>query len=189
MTKEITEVEKEKDVIDVDEIQKREEKKYYDINWIKNEIQKIENTRDRTLITTMLYTGIRATEAVNIKKKDIKHKDNMLRISHLKRTKKEERIIPVKPKIITLLRTYTSALNKNDKIFDITRQRVWQITKKHINGNPHMLRHTFAINWLKNDGNIVMLKKYLGHKNLRTTMEYLKVVPVDIQKELEKIPI
>ena len=36
---------------------------------------------------------------------------------------------------------------------------------------PHMLRHTFATNWVRYGGNIKSLQTILGHRNIKTTMD------------------
>ena len=61
------------------------------------------------------------------------------------------------------------------------------ITKKWLGVSPHKLRHSFAVNWLREKGDIAYLSKALGHRYLNTTGEYLKIVPSDVAKELEKI--
>lgn len=55
------------------------------------------------------------------------------------------------------------------------------------NGHPHQFRHSFAVNWLRNNGDIIILHRILGHTKIQTTMEYLKIVPTDQGKELLKI--
>lgn len=69
----------------------------------------------------------------------------------------------------------------------MTRQRAWQLTQKYLGGHPHQLRHSFAVNWLRSGGEIVVLHRMLGHSKVQTTMEYLKIVPTDQGKELLKI--
>jgi integrase/recombinase XerD len=39
--------------------------------------------------------------------------------------------------------------------------------------NPHSWRHTFATSFIRNKGNIAILKELLGHSNVRTTQKYL----------------
>ena len=51
----------------------------------------------------------------------------------------------------------------------------------------HLLRHSFAVNFLKKGGNIEHLKKLLGHSNLNTTMRYLKFTDNDLKEQYEKI--
>lgn len=51
---------------------------------------------------------------------------------------------------------------------------------------PHTLRHSFATNFLKNNGNMRYLSAMLGHASLDTTMMYAHVVDFDMQKQYEK---
>jgi len=57
------------------------------------------------------------------------------------------------------------------------------ITKKV---TPHTLRHSFATNFLKNNGNMRYLSAMLGHASLDTTMMYAHVVDHDLQRQYEK---
>lgn len=57
------------------------------------------------------------------------------------------------------------------------------ITKKV---TPHTLRHSFATNFLRNNGNMRYLSTMLGHASLDTTMMYAHVVDNDLQKQYEK---
>ena len=58
-----------------------------------------------------------------------------------------------------------------------------EITKKV---TPHTLRHSFATNFLRNNGNMRYLSAMLGHASLDTTMMYAHVVDYDMQKQYEK---
>ncbi len=40
--------------------------------------------------------------------------------------------------------------------------------------SPHTFRHTFAVSWLKNGGDIFHLSRILGHTEMQTTQIYLK---------------
>ena len=57
------------------------------------------------------------------------------------------------------------------------------ITKKV---TPHTLRHSFATNFLRNNGNMRYLAALLGHSSMDTTMMYAHVVDADLQKQYEK---
>ena len=48
---------------------------------------------------------------------------------------------------------------------------------------PHVLRHTFAVNYIKAGVSIASLKKLLGHDRLETTAIYLNISPEDALKE------
>lgn len=51
---------------------------------------------------------------------------------------------------------------------------------------PHTLRHSFATNFLKNNGNMRYLSELLGHASLDTTMIYAHVVNNDLKDQYEK---
>lgn len=51
---------------------------------------------------------------------------------------------------------------------------------------PHTLRHSFATNFLRNNGNMRYLAALLGHASMDTTMMYAHVVDRDLQKQYEK---
>lgn len=51
---------------------------------------------------------------------------------------------------------------------------------------PHTLRHSFATNFLRNNGNMRYLSQLLGHANLNTTAKYAHVVDVDLFNQYQK---
>jgi integrase/recombinase XerD len=108
-------------------------------------------------------------------------------IRWLKSRRWNERNVPLHSRLAELLEMYSGGMNLDDKIFPFTRIRGYYITKKWLGVSPHKLRHSFAVNWLRNGGDLAQLKAMLGHTYLNTTGEYLKIVPVDVAKELEKI--
>ena len=57
------------------------------------------------------------------------------------------------------------------------------ITKKV---TPHTLRHSFATNFLRNNGNMRYLSAMLGHASLDTTMMYAHVVDNDLKDQYKK---
>ena len=161
--------------------------KYWDREWINHQIMQIKNNQHKMLITFLWRTGVRVTEAVSLRKQDIDFSKGMMTARWLKSRKYNYRIVPLHISIAELLEVYTAAMKAEDKVFPISRQRAWQITKQYLNGHPHQLRHSFAVNWLVCKGDIIILHKLLGHSKIQTTMEYLKIVPIDQGKELIKI--
>jgi len=166
---------------------KLESRKYLDKEFINYKISALPMGQKRMLLTYLWMSGVRVTEAVNLVKNQIDFNKSMMTVKWLKSRKYKERVVPIHSRLLPLLQIYTSSFKAEAKVFPITRQRVYQITQEVLGCSPHQLRHSFAVNWLRGKGNIVVLHRILGHARLQTTMEYLKIVPMDQLEELEKI--
>jgi len=161
--------------------------KYWEKQFINETLNNIKDHNNSMLCRFLWMTGVRITEAISVKKKDIDFRHYAITIRWLKSRKYNERNIPIHPNLRNILQIYTAAMNLEDKLFPISRQRAWQIIQKEFNGHPHQFRHSFAVNWLRCGGNIVDLHTILGHSRIQTTLEYTKLVPTDLGKELQKI--
>ena len=54
---------------------------------------------------------------------------------------------------------------------------------KHV--TPHVFRHSFATNFIKNNGGIKPLSLMLGHKNLNTTAIYTHIIDNELEKQYQ----
>lgn len=171
----------------VESVNKLDIRKYWDRDYINQQLDLVNNPQHRMLLQFLWMSGLRITEAVSLSKGKIDYQNYVMRVRWLKSRKYHERIVPMHPRLRELLLLFTAAMNADERIFPITRQRAWQLTQKYMHGHPHQMRHSFAVNWLRCGGDIVTLHRILGHSKIQTTMEYLKIVPVDQGKELMKI--
>lgn len=166
---------------------KQEIPQYWDRDEVNRLLDTVENYKHKMLLQFLWLSGVRVTEAVSLKKKDIDFKNHVMRVKWLKSRKYKERVVPIHPILKQILELYTAPMNRDHFVFPYSRQNAWQICKKWVGGNPHKFRHSFAVNWLRQEGDIVILHRILGHSKIQTTMEYLKIVPLDQGKELLKI--
>lgn len=188
--KELIIPEKKELTIDIAEVKKSVLKKYIDKNTINFRLQEVTNSKDRIFITFLWMTGTRVSEAINVKKQDIKWEDGFIRIKWLKNRKYYERLIPMHDQLKSLMWLYTSPIKAESIIFPFTRQNADRITKKWLGCSPHKLRHSFAVNFIKQSSTpsaLRILQKILGHSHIQTTMAYLDYVPMDQKEELNKI--
>ena len=59
--------------------------------------------------------------------------------------------------------------------------------KRNVNKTScHTFRHTFAKNWILNNGDMFRLQKILGHSDLTVTKEYVNMFGQDLQMDFEK---
>jgi integrase/recombinase XerD len=142
-----------------------------------------QNERDYMVITTLWETGLRVSELIKLAPQNINFEDRNLAI---KGKGGKIRNIDISNKLVMILQLYikNNKIKARDPIFDLTRQRVYQITKKYANVNPHAFRHGYAINILRKTKNIKFLQKQLGHKSLQTTEQYLQFMLYDEDKKL-----
>lgn len=131
-----------------------------------------------------LYTGCRRSEITNLKWEDIR--DGKIHI----RTNKEgrEKVIPVSPALQAVL----SQIPRNSPFVlprhpETVTQTFTEITERlGIRGGPHRLRHSFATHLLKQE-KIEVVSDLLGHKNLKTTQVYAKVLAEAKKKAVKKL--
>lgn len=143
---------------------------------IKALIETASDLRDNLMVSMLYATGVRVSELVNIKKKDIDFERNTV-IVFGKGAK--ERIVLVPETLTYRLRYYCGGLGSDDLLFDLTPRTVQRNIKSLSSKagirkkvTPHKLRHSFATHMLQNGGNVVAIQKLLGHTSLNTTQIY-----------------
>lgn len=165
----------------------RKQAKYWMPDYINERLELIDNHMHKMLFFTMWRTGLRVSEIIELEKQDLNFKEYLISAKWLKSRKYKRRILPMHPELRLVLQTYTATMNVTDKLFPMARQWVYVLCERFFDGNPHMFRHSFAVNWLRNKGDIYLLKKMLGHSSIRTTEQYLDIVPQDVGAELLKV--
>lgn len=157
---------------------------FMDPETIQKNIAKAASMKDKyyMIILTLSHTGMRASELTSMKVQDVDFNANYIII----RGKGDKmRNIDISPQLSQQLQLYIKNKNLSSKkrIFDITRQRVHQICKIISSKNPHAFRHSYAINLLRETGNIRYVQKQLGHSSMATTQIYLDFIEYDKEKE------
>ena len=166
---------------------KDDELRFWEREYITEHIDTMPGGMNKILCQFLWMTGCRITEGLSVQKKDLDFKNYTCRIRWLKNRKHNARIIPLHPRLKDILEVYTSGMTQEERLFPITRQQAHNITTKYFDGNPHMFRHSFAVNWVRNNGRIELLCRMLGHSDIKYTMIYLRFAPQDIGKELLKV--
>lgn len=156
--------------------------------------------RDRALALVLLGAGLRAEEVVKLDLADLKEdvEGGMILEVHGKGAK--DRLVPLTEEVSEALRVYVVAtgrrMNDPGPIFltqdhgaskrDSGRLAVRRVGKivedwKGASGlkdgkkvTPHTFRRTFAVNFLRRNGDVAELSDLLGHSDVNTTMIYVR---------------
>ena len=155
--------------------------------------------RDWVLTLTLLDTGIRVSELTELKQEDT---DLVRRCLKIYGKGNKERMVPIG---ITVQRALGKYINKyrpkpayplSDNLFlnrdgmPLTPNRVQSIVEKYalktdlkgVRPSPHTFRHTFAITYLRNGGDVFTLQRILGHETLDMTRNYVTIAQCDLQE-------
>lgn len=143
---------------------------------------------DRLLINLFYNTGMRLSEALNLKSTQINYATYSLKV--LGKGNKE-RIIPISADLMNEIREYSNEkikkfsgdegdiLLKNEKGKPLTARSVYTIIKHYLSlvttiekRSPHVLRHTFATHLMNNGAGLNAVKELLGHNSLAATQVY-----------------
>ena len=153
-------------------------------------------TRDVALLILLLDTGIRAGEASRLNIEDVDLAEGQIYIRPFGNSgiKTKSRVIPIGKATSMALWKHKVTLEDeepNDPFFVTMRGRRMRqgamlLMIKSLgdkagvkNCHPHRLRHTFAIQYLRNGGDIFTLKNILGHNSLDMVEHYLQLAQSD----------
>jgi integrase/recombinase XerD len=144
---------------------------------------------------SLIYScGLRRSELLNLKPADIDSKRGIVIIRQSKC--KKDRIAPLSPKILDMLREYYIGFkpktwlfegqNENTKYDERSLSNVLKqaLTKSRINKpvSLHWLRHSYATHLLESGTDLRYIQELLGHSSSKTTEIYTHVSTKSIQQ-------
>ena len=159
--------------------------------------------RDQAILSLLYATGIRVTELVDLKLKNLMIDEGLIRVFGKGR---KERIVPIGKIALSFLILYLKELRPansrkgishgilflNYRGGKLTRMSIWNIlhentiragiTKKV---SPHALRHSFATHLLEGGADLRSVQEMLGHSDITTTQIYTNIDKIYL-KEIHK---
>lgn len=150
--------------------------------------------RDQVILEILYYTGVRASECVNLSIQDVNFYNRTIRV--LGKGNKE-RLVPFTPDCKLTIERYlkecrpslaikkkepTSALilnNSGEKLttrgLEYILDKIEEKTGLYVGLHPHILRHSFATHLLENGADLRVIQELLGHEDLNATQIYTHV--------------
>ena len=149
--------------------------------FIKNKLSQINNIKHQAILTLTYSVGLRVSEVVNMKIKDIDSKRMLIHIKNAKGRK--DRIAPLSQKVLELLREYFKKYKPKEYLFNGQNSIKYsigscqKIYKKYIDSNSsiHTLRHSSFTNLLESGTDLRIIQKIAGHSSSKTTEIYTHV--------------
>lgn len=161
---------------------------------VKMLLNTIRNLKHRTMLCLLYSCGLRSGELLNLQPTHIDSKRNIILIKQSKG--KKDRIVPLSPKILEMLREYYRYYKPKTYLFEgqnIGEQYdsrslqlvLKQAVKKAGIQKPvtlHWLRHSYATHLLESGTDLRYIQELLGHNSSRTTEIYTHVSTKNIQQ-------
>lgn len=156
-------------------------------------IQAISNPKHRAMIMIGYAAGLRVSEIVNLKIKDIDSERMVIYIRNAKG--KKDRQVSLSETLLPFLRSYYIKYKPKGYLFEGQQggaysTRSLQLILKEAKqkagvkkqGSMHALRHSFATHLLEGGTDLTLIQKLLGHNDIKTTLRYTHVSKTLLQK-------
>ena len=184
--------------IEIDKIHRPKRAKALPNVLSKEEVKKIldahSNLKHKAMLSMIYSCGLRRSELLNLKFSDIDSKRNIVLLKNAKG--KKDRIAPLSPKILAMLRTYYKEYKPKNWLFEGQKQGE-QYSEKSLQSvlkqalqkvgitkpvTLHWLRHSYATHLLESGTDLRYIQELLGHSSSKTTEIYTHVSTKNIQQ-------
>lgn len=184
--------------IEIDKIHRPKRSKVLPNVLSKEEIKLIlnahSNIKHKTMLAMIYSCGLRCGELLALQPVHIDSKRNLVLLKNAKG--KKDRIAPLSPKILEMLREYYTVCKPSNYLFEgqikgqpydarSLQQVLKQALKKVDITKPvslHWLRHSFATHLLESGTDLRYIQELLGHNSSKTTEIYTHVSTKSIQQ-------
>jgi len=156
--------------------------------------------RDRAILELMYASGLRVSEAVNVKLSDIDLDAGILTTTGKGR---KTRRVPVGSSAVEWLKSYLTLRRKKENIEvqnlfvtplgrPINRQIIYDFVREYaekcgLEGvSPHTLRHSFATHLIQNRADIRSVQQMLGHSDISTTQIYTHITDAHLKRSYDQ---
>lgn len=155
--------------------------------------------RDYATTILTLDTGIRPSEIFQLTEDDVHFSENYIHVSKYIAKTRTGRDLIISPQTVVILQKFLSHKPPEfgNRLFyscegrpmstDSWAHRLYYYGDKiDASITPYSLRHTFAIMFLRNGGNVFALQKAMGHRRISTTEIYIRLAETDMREQHRK---
>lgn len=157
--------------------------------------------RDYCLILLQLDSGIRPGEALSLKVEDIDFRGFTVTVRSVVSKTRTTRTLFLSLATVRALKELIAARPEewgNAPVFCTYQGRPFPCTEWNFRirerylprlgakVTPYMLRHAFALGFLRNEGNLIALQRIMGHTTLEMTRRYLALTDGDLREASAK---
>lgn len=154
----------------------------------------INQTRAWLVCLTILSTGLRASEVLGIQMKKVNLDEMSIQVMG---KGGKERLVPFCGELRKHLFRYITRNRASKGVYLYGTKNDTQVSVRNLERDmkilgdkvgvslrPHSLRHAFAVNYLRNGGNLEYLRRILSHTSLSTTQKYLRSLGIEAIQEV-----
>lgn len=154
---------------------------------------KVNNLKHKAILMTIYSAGLRISELLNLKVREIDFDRNTIRISSAKG--KKDRLVMLSQRLVPILKKYLEQYQPIEYLIEGQKGGIYSpssvrqffikaISKARINKKVtvHTLRHSFATHLLDRGTDIRYIQELLGHKKLETTQIYTHISKNNVLK-------
>jgi integrase/recombinase XerD len=157
------------------------------------------NLKDQVILMTLYGTGLRLSELIHLVVKDVDSSKMQIRVREGKGGKDRNVVLP--KTLLAVLRRYFRQYRPINWLFygqtpqqpidDRAVQRMVRALSERAGlrerVTAHTLRHSFATHLLEHGTELPYIQTLLGHRNIKTTMLYLRVSPPALRKVISPL--
>ena len=159
-------------------------------------------SRDLSIAALMLFCGLRSREVLSLRLKEMNLLQEEIRVSG---KGQRDRVLPVATYVRRALSSYLALerpFTRHDLLFvtlkgphrgcPMTALGLRELFRYHRKrcgverANPHRLRHTFAVDMVREGMSLPILMRLMGHAHIEMTMRYVNLSAEDVRVEFER---
>lgn len=179
--------------------QKRKLPRVLSASEVRRLLESAESLKDQVVLMTLYGTGLRLSELIHLQVKDIDSDKMQIRVRQGKGGK--DRMVVLSPTLLEALRRYFRKYRPvtwlfygqapqkpiDDRAIQRMVHRLSERAGLREGVTTHTLRHSFATHLLEQGAELPYIQQLLGHRDLKTTMLYLRVSPPALRKVISPL--